>query len=70
MLNGGALKKLNTKDVNYYYDNMDSMIAFIETPLKKYTAYQESIADEIRKLVEVDGFMAVSLTLIIIIMYM
>ena len=50
MLNGGALKKLNTKDVNYYYDNMDSMIAFIETPLKKYTAYQESIADEIRKI--------------------
>ena len=50
MLNGGALKKLNTKDVNYYYDNTNSMIAFIETPLKKYTAYQESIADEIRKI--------------------
>lgn len=50
MLNGGALKKLNVKDVNYYYDNMDSMIASIETPLKKYTAYQENIADEIRKI--------------------
>ena len=50
MLNGGALKKLNTKDVNYYYDNMDSMIAYIETPLRKYTAYQESIAEEIRKI--------------------
>lgn len=50
MLNGGALKKLDVKDVNYYYDNMDSMIAFIETPLKKYTAYQESIADAIRKI--------------------
>ena len=50
MLNGGALKKLDKKDVNYYYDNMDSMIASIETPLKKYTAYQESIADEIRKI--------------------
>ena len=50
MLNGGALKKLNAKDVNYYYDNMDSMIADIETPLKKYTAYQESIADEIRNI--------------------
>ena len=35
MLNGGALKGLNVKDVNYYYDNMDSMIASIETPLKK-----------------------------------
>ena len=50
ILNGGALKKLDVKDVNYYYDNMDSMIASIETPLKKYTAYQESIADEIRKI--------------------
>ena len=50
ILNGGALKRLNAKDVNYYYDNMDSMIASIETPLKKYTAYQESIADEIREI--------------------
>lgn len=50
MLNGGALKKLNVKDVNYYYDHMDSMIASIETPLKKYAAYQESIADEIKKI--------------------
>ena len=50
LLNGGALKKLDTKDVNYYYDNMDSMIASIETPLEKYTAYQKSIANEIRKI--------------------
>ena len=26
MLNGGALKKLDMNDVNYYYENMDSMI--------------------------------------------
>ena len=50
MLNGGALKKLEIQDVNYYYDNMDSMIASIETPLKKYTVYQESIANEIKKI--------------------
>lgn len=25
MLNGGALKGLNVKDVNYYYDNMDDV---------------------------------------------
>lgn len=50
MLNGGALKKLDMNDVNYYYENMDSMIASIETPLKKYTAYQESIANEIRRI--------------------
>lgn len=50
MLNGGALKKLDMNDVNYYYENMDSIIASIETPLKKYTAYQESIANEIRRI--------------------
>lgn len=50
MLNGGSLKKLDKKDINYYYDNMDSVIAFIETPLRKYTAYQERIADKIRRI--------------------
>ena len=50
MLNGGALKTLEVKDVQYYYDNMDAMIALIEIPLKKYTAYQESIANEIKKI--------------------
>ncbi|MCI6782322.1 MAG: hypothetical protein MR594_01635, partial [Lachnospiraceae bacterium] len=50
ILNGGALKKLNIKDLQYYYDNMDRVIASIEIPLKKYTVYQESIADEIRKI--------------------
>ena len=50
MLNGGALKKLDIKDVNYYYDNMDTMIASIDTPLKRYTSYQESIANEIKKI--------------------
>lgn len=50
MMNGGALKKLDQEDINYYYNNMDVMIAYIETPLKKYTAYQESIAGEIKKI--------------------
>lgn len=48
ILNGGALKRLDIMDVQYYYDNMDKVIASIETPLKKYTAYQESIANEIK----------------------
>lgn len=50
MLNGGALTKLDVNDVNYYYDKMDSVIASIETPLKKYTAYQERIAEEIKRI--------------------
>ena len=50
ILNGGALKKLDVKDVYYYYDNMDTMINSIKTPLKKYTIYQKSIANEIKKI--------------------
>lgn len=50
ILNGGALKKLDLKDVQYYYDNMDAMITYIEAPLNKYTTYQEKIAKEIKKI--------------------
>lgn len=50
MLNGGAFKKLDVKDVQYYFDNMDKMVAFIEEPLKKYTDYQNSISKEIKKI--------------------
>ena len=50
MLNGGAFKKLDVKDVQYYFDNMDKMVAFIEAPLKKYTDYQNSISKEIKKI--------------------
>ena len=50
ILNGGSFKNLNVKDINYYYDNMDSMIAFFEAPLTKYTSYQQSIANEIKKI--------------------
>ena len=50
MLNGGAFKKLDVKDVQHYFDNMDKMVAFIEEPLKKYTDYQNSISKEIKKI--------------------
>lgn len=50
MLNGGAFKKLDVKDVQYYFDNMDKMVDFIEEPLKKYTDYQNSISKEIKKI--------------------
>mgnify|MGYP001779268632 FL=1 len=50
LLNGGALKKLDKKDINYYYDNMELMIASIETPLNNFIAYQERIAEQIRKI--------------------
>lgn len=50
ILNGGALKKLEIKDVQYYYDNMDKMIAAIKMPLNEYTSYEKSIANEVKKI--------------------
>ena len=50
ILNGGSLKRLETTDVQYYYENMDNVIASINAPLAKYSAYQEKIAREIKKI--------------------
>lgn len=48
ILNGGAIKKIPVSSAQYCYDHMDTMIASIETPLKKYTEYQRRIANEIK----------------------
>lgn len=50
ILNGGQKKTLLHNDINYYYQNMDKMIASIEKPLSTYTEYQNIIAEEIRKI--------------------
>ena len=50
ILHGGALKRLEHKDIQYYYDYMDQMIATIKTPMDKYTAFQEKIAGAIKKI--------------------
>lgn len=50
ILNGGALKRLEEKDINYYYAHMDEVISYIERPLDKYMSIQQSISEEIRKL--------------------
>ena len=50
ILNGGNLKHLENKDINYYYANMDLAISKLKNPLEKYTSYQQKIADEIIKL--------------------
>lgn len=39
ILHGGILKRLEHKDIQYYYDHMDQMIATIKTPMDKYTAF-------------------------------
>lgn len=50
ILNGGALKSLDIKDINYYYDNMDSQIAINKEPLDKYTKYQKSVANYVKEI--------------------
>lgn len=50
ILDGGALKRLDKKDIQYYYDNMDTIISTIKKPLDRYMAYQEGIANEIKKI--------------------
>ena len=50
ILHGGILKRLEHKDIQYYYDHMDQMIATIKAPMDKYTAFQEKVAGTIQKI--------------------
>ncbi len=50
ILNGGALKKLDIGNIDYYYENMDSVVAHIKKPLDAYTKIQKTISDEIQKI--------------------
>ena len=50
ILNGGSLKKLRYKNIDYYYEHMDEVIESIQEPLKKYTDFQNKISTEIRKI--------------------
>ncbi len=50
ILNGGALKGLSIKDINYYYDHMEEEIAYIKSPLDKYKEIQKKIAEDVKKI--------------------
>lgn len=50
ILNGGALKKLNKSNIEYYYDHMGDVIDYIKTPLDKYAHIQQKISDAIIRL--------------------
>ena len=50
ILNGGAMKKLEFQDIQYYYDNMDAMISTINTPIDKFTSFQKHIADMVKRI--------------------
>lgn len=49
ILNGGAMKRLEVQDIQYYYEHMDAMIATIKNPLDKFSTYQKQIASMIKK---------------------
>lgn len=48
ILNGGSLKALMSKEIEYYYDNMNAQIDFIKRPLDKYQSIQKRISDSIK----------------------
>ena len=48
IFNGGALKRLDINDINYYFKAMDEQIDYIKKPLDQYTAIQERIARVIK----------------------
>lgn len=48
MLNGGSLKSLNSKDIQWYYDNMDAEIAYIKAPLDKFQSIQLQISNTVK----------------------
>lgn len=50
MLNGGSLKRLDEKDVNYYYKHMDEMVSYIRGPLDKYMSAMHRVSEEVRKI--------------------
>lgn len=50
ILNGGALKRLERRDINYYYNHMDEVVSYIKKPLDKYMCIQQTISKEIRKI--------------------
>lgn len=66
ILNAGALKKLDRDDIDYYYKNMDSVVAHIKKPLDAYTNIQEAISAEIQMIggsgyihgaiIDIDGY--------------
>lgn len=50
ILNGGAMKRLVVRDIQYYYDNMDTMICRIKAPLDIFTSFQRRISNIVKKI--------------------
>lgn len=48
IMNGGALKGLDCKDIQYYYYHMNDVISLIMNPLDTYTALQKRVSDAVK----------------------
>ena len=48
MLTGGAVKRLEIQNIQYYFDRMDRVVKHIKTPLDKYTVIQEELSQVIK----------------------
>lgn len=56
LLNGGQIEYMSCEsNVEYYYNNMDEVISIIRKPLDRFTAIQQTIADQI-KVIGGNGF--------------
>ncbi len=50
IMNGGSKRTLKSKDVNYYYDNMEVAIELLKNPFDKYSKVQRQISNVIKKI--------------------
>lgn len=50
IMNGGNKKGLKNSDINYYYENMDAVIASLKNPLDIYSNAQRQISSMIKKI--------------------
>ena len=50
IMNGGSIKGLERQDIDYYFQNMENVIAYMQPSLTKYGEYQKQIADDIKSI--------------------
>ena len=50
LLNGGAIKKLERCDVNYYYDKMDSVIQFLKKPTEQFSMILNKVSQAVKQI--------------------
>ncbi len=49
IMNGGHTKRLDRKDIEYYFDNMDSVIARLREPIDKFNKILRQVSADIKR---------------------